>query len=121
MSTSSITFYSDIDADSQVERLHYYMQGTNLIVGVVNPTGDPPIYATTSEATSTVFNYVRDLERGLPLFTLYDATGTPISNFARVTDLRYIKISALVNVDLAKLPNELTLTSSATLRNLISH
>src|SRR3989344_5140242 len=68
MSTSSFTFYTDIDSDTSVERVHYYLTGLSLIEGVANPSGDPPVYPAT-EATTSISDSVRNYDKGVTLFT----------------------------------------------------
>ncbi len=117
MSTTSITFYADIDQDPQVERVRYFIASTTLSRGVVEPTGDPVAY-TAGETISPVASFIRNIEQGIVAFTYYDAAGAVVNDLARVRDVRFIRMNAVVNVSPARLPNELTLRSSATLRNL---
>ena len=44
MATSSITFYSDVDHDMAVERVHYELNKTSLTRTVTNSVGTPPTY-----------------------------------------------------------------------------
>lgn len=119
MGTSTITFYADIDSDLFVERVHYYLQGTSILQGISDPTGDPPTYPGT-EVVSTVSDNVRNASQNVVMFRYYDEAGAEITNFAQVQDVRFIVMNMVVNVDVNRLPNELTLRSSATMRNLVS-
>lgn len=117
MSTSSLSFYADIDADALVERVRYFVEGTALKQGVIDPAGDPPVY-TAPETITTVSNYIRNISQGTTTFRYFDTAGLQIANMSKVTDVRFVRVDVIVNVDPFKLPNELTLRSSATLRNL---
>ncbi|MBI4068379.1 type II secretion system protein [Candidatus Kaiserbacteria bacterium] len=117
MSTSSLTFYADIDSDPFLEKVRFFIQGTDLKQGVIDPSGDPPVY-TALETITTVSAYVRNNMQGINEFQFYNASGTPIVDMSRVTDVRFVRLDTVVNVSPEKLPNELTLRSSATLRNL---
>lgn len=117
MSTSSLSFYADIDQDPLIERVRYFVEGTELKQGVVDPSGDPPAY-TQAEAITTVSQYIRNISQGVDTFSYFDQNGASITSMSTVTALRFVRINTIVNVSPARLPNELTLRSSATLRNL---
>lgn len=117
--TSTMTFYADVDSDLFVERVHYYLQGTSILQGISDPTGDPPTYPGT-EVVSTVSDNVRNATQNVTTFRYYDEAGAEITNFTNIHDVRFILMSIVVNVDTNRLPNELTLRSSATMRNLKS-
>src|SRR3989344_5460460 len=77
---NDLKFYANIDADASIEKMHYYVASTtassgSLIEGVINPSGDPAVY-TAAEATSTLSNYVHNLDQGVSTFTYYDQNGT---------------------------------------------
>lgn len=110
-------FYADVDTDSLIEKVHYYVSGTGLFQGIMDATGDPPGY-TTAEATSTLSDYVRNLTQSISTFRYYNASGTEITDYSKWANVRFVTASIVVNVDPNKLPNQLTLSSSAALRNL---
>lgn len=117
MSTSSITFYADVDADPLIERVRYFLSGTALKRGVVDPSGDPPAY-TAAEVIATTSEHIRNLELRSSLFTYLDESGATITNLTDVAALRFVTVEAVVNVKPERLPNELTIRSAAALRNL---
>lgn len=117
MGTSSVTFYADIDDDPLVERVRYFVSGTQLQRGVVEPSGTPVSYAG-AETVTVVTDNIRNIEQGLDAFTYYDDNGDVIVDFNDVAALRFIEMNTIVNVSPDRLPNELTIRSSATLRNL---
>ena len=117
MATSSFAFYADIDNDLLVERVRYFVQGTQLKQGVVDPSGDPPAY-TAAETITTVAYFVRNIEQGVDTFEYYDTAGVKITNLNQILNVRFVRVDSVVNVSPSKLPNELTLRSSATLRNI---
>lgn len=117
----NFVFYADIDEDPLIERVHYYLSGTTLMRGVLNPTGDPPDYVGV-ETTDTVADYVRNASFGTttPTFRYFDALGAEIaSSTSAYTAVRFVKVTLAINVNTATLPNQLSLYSSAALRNLI--
>lgn len=111
-------FYSDIDDDPLIERVRFFLDGTKLQRGVVDPSGSPLSYDESTEVVSTVSQNVRNLEQDVTTFRYYDEEGDEITPPDGVSDTRFITIDLVVNVSPDQLPNELTISSSATLRNL---
>lgn len=118
IAANDFVFYADVDSDPLIERVHYYLQGTDLMQGVLDPTGNPPDY-TGSETVSKVADHVRNVSQGTSVFQYYDEIGNEITNYANWAYARFVKVSLIVNVDEASLPNQLVLSSSAAIRNLI--
>ena len=118
IASNDFVFYADVDTDPQIERVHYYLQGTDLMRGVVEPIGNPPDY-TGSETTKKMADYVRNTEVAVSTFRYYDELGAEIVNFANWTSVRFVKVTLAVNISTATLPNQLTLYSSAAIRNLV--
>ena len=114
----SITFYSDTDRDDSVERMRYSINGSSLEKGVVNPSGDPLTYSTSTESVTTLSEYVRNIDQGVSAFTYFDSTGAEITDYGNITDVAFVKVNLIVNVNPDRFPGEFTLRSSATIRNL---
>lgn len=117
-STSSISFYSDVDRDASTERVRYFLEGSVFKKGVTNATGSPPVYNPSDEQVSILSEYVRNAAQNTPLFRYYNASSTEITSFATTTAISFISLTLIINVDPDRLPGEFTLRSSATLRNL---
>jgi hypothetical protein len=118
IAANDFVFYADVDSDVQIERVHYYLSGTNLVQGILDPTGDPPAYSGT-ETVSTVAQYVRNVSATTSIFRYFDEVGTEITNYADWSSVRFVKSSLIINVDTNTLPNQLTMSSSAAIRNLV--
>lgn len=118
IATSTFTFYSDVDRDDSVERIRYFLDDTVLRKGVTNATGDPPAYVDANEVISLVSDNVRNTAQMIDTFSYFTATGTQITNFADVTDVAFVDVHLIVNINPSRLPEEFTLRGSATLRNL---
>ena len=119
MSTSTISFYSDIDRDDSVELVTYDLASTTLTKYVYNAAGTPPTYSTTTpDEIFTISEYVQNLNQGQQMFTYYDENGSPTTATSSVIDVRYIDAQVIVNVDPIRDPGEFMLRSSAALRNL---
>jgi type II secretory pathway pseudopilin PulG len=118
LASTSLTFYSDVDGDTNVEQITYALIGTTTLTRtVLNSTGNPLAYTGVGSSTN-VSQYVRNLEEGQPIFRYYDEDGAEISNYTDILRPRFVSITLIVNISPVRAPNEFTLRSSATLRNL---
>ncbi|MEK7509536.1 MAG: hypothetical protein AAB605_02375 [Patescibacteria group bacterium] len=117
MSTSSISFYADIDTDPFIEQLRYFVDGGSLKRGIIDPSGDPPVY-TNPETISSISDYVRNVDQGVATFRYYDLNGALMTDFSDIAALRFIEVTIVVNINPYRLPNQFTLRSTAALRNL---
>lgn len=120
LAANDLKFYADVDNDLGVEKVHYYLQGTVLMKGLIEPTGDPPAY-TGAEVSSVVSDNVRNQSQGVAVFTYYDKNGAQIVDYSKIGAVRFIAANVLVDVDPNKTPVPLSLRSSAALRNLVGH
>jgi len=64
---------------------------------------------------------VRNIEQGVDIFEYYDNTGVEITNLSNVSNIAFVKMSIVVNINPARSPNDFTLRASAALRNLKSN
>ena len=116
--TSTITFFSDIDGDGSVEMIRLYLSSGTFYRGVTDSTSSPPIYTGQPEQKVIIASYVRNASSS-PLFTYFDSTGTAISSSTvDVTQIRSVSTSVQVDLNPSRAPDILTLTGTATLRNL---
>jgi hypothetical protein len=114
---SEFAFYANIDSDAFIERIRYFVQGTSLMREVTDPSGDPPVYGAV-QVTSIISETVRNLEQNVDLFAYYDAEGDLITDYSDIGAVRFVTMNIVVNVNPDRLPNQLTLRSSAALRNV---
>jgi len=108
-------FYSDIDTDTAVERVRYFIDGTNLKKGVIEPTGHPIQYLAANEKISILTLYVRNQP---PIFHYYDGQGAELPAPARLKDTKMMMVYIVVNVDPLRPPQDFVLESYVQLRNL---
>lgn len=115
-----IGFYSDIDRDNLVEYVEYTLSSTTLTKRTYNPTGYPPTYSTTTpDTTETMSQYVQNLAQNVPVFAYYDSMGVVLASpSAMLTDVRYVTMRIIVNIDPLRSPGEFMLQGSAAPRNL---
>lgn len=112
-----MTFFSDIDGTGAV-RIRYFIENDTLMRGTVRATGTPPMYDLTQEVVATSTEYVRNNALNTPLFTYFDSDGAPVPHTASVTQVRFVRIDLVANINPARAPEDFVLRSSAALRNL---
>jgi len=116
--STTLTMYSDIDRDDNVERVHLWLEETTFRKGVTQAIGTPLAYPMDDDSVSTLSDFVRNDEEGAPIFEYFDSSGLPITDYANIVDVAFVRVNLIVNINPTRLPNEFTLRSSATLRNL---
>lgn len=114
----SITVFSDVDQDNDVERVRYFLDDTNLMRGVTSPTSTPVEYRNSDEDLTVLASHVRNQVKGTPIFTYYNKSGGSLTDFSNVGDLGFVEVNLTININPQRLPQDYTLHSSATLRNL---
>jgi len=116
--STSLLFFSDIDRDDSVELVRYELDGTTMYKYTYDASGGA--YSTTTpSATTTLSSYVQNELENISVFRYYDLDGAEATALTPVTDIRYITVDLIVNVDPIRNPGEFTLHSSAALRNII--
>lgn len=120
-STSSFSFYSDINDDDTIEKVRYFIQGTTFQKGVIAPTGTPLVYNPSDEVLQHV---VYDVINASEVFSYYDTnytgttTDTPLTDPITASDVRLVQIEITVDSDPNQDPEPLTVTTQAAVRNL---
>jgi prepilin-type N-terminal cleavage/methylation domain-containing protein len=115
-STSTLTFYADVDKDGGVEKVRIYRVGTSLYRGVVNAVGSPATYTGQAEATTTLAVNLRN-GTSTPLFTYFNSAGTELTGTVNVADIRSMNMTLMIDLNPSRAPDIYTLTGTATLRN----
>lgn len=119
-------FFSDIDRDDQVEKVRYFLSGTDLKKGVIKPSGDPPQYLSGNEALSTLSQSVRNASStpSVPIFTYYngnwpaDTVNNPLPTLTRLSDTKLMHVDLIINIDPKRPPDNYELQSDTQIRNL---
>jgi len=118
MGEHAFSFYSDIDSDPFVERIRYFLEEDELRLGIIDPTGDPPLYDTESEVVTTAALHVRNAIAATSTFQYFDAEGNEIADYGDITQVRFVRLMLIVNTDPDNLPDQIVIRSSATMRNI---
>ncbi len=116
-------FYADYDRDAAVEKVRYYLDGSNFYKGVTEATGNPLEYLPENEQLTIISRYVRN-EADEPVFEYYDGSysgkesDTPLATPANVAQIRLVHINLRINVEPDKAPTDYYLESDVQIRNL---
>lgn len=118
--STSLTFFSDIDHDGVFERVRYFFQSDALKKGIIEPTGEPLVYTTSSEV---VFDLITNLVVQEPIFTFYpeNATSTesaPLPEPIDILSIRMISVTLFANQGSGADPVLVGGRNQATIRNL---
>lgn len=119
-SGTAIVFYSNIDSDSLVERIHYYLSGATLKKGITKPAGSPLAYVSSTE---TITNVAHNVANGTStIFSYYDGnfsgTQSSLSSPVTVAQIRMVKISLRLEEDPNLSPVPFYIESKVAIRNL---
>lgn len=118
LAANDFVFYANIDSDSAIERVHFYLSGTTLYQGIVEPSGDPASY-TGSETITQISDNIKNASQSVNLFTYYDASGAQITDYTKIGDVRFVTINLVADIDPNRAPTLTSLRTSAAMRNLI--
>jgi len=94
--SSELVFYSDLDFDQKVERVHYWVEGTSLFKGVIEPDENNQYLA--DEETSRELTSQLNISQ-LPIFSYYnqnwpvDTENNPLVVPFDLTEVKLVEIS----------------------------
>lgn len=121
IAANQISFYANVTkGDTNIQQVRLFTSGSSFYEGVIEPAGDPPAY-TGTEIISDLSDYVQNINIATSTFLYYDQSGNQITNYTQFQNVRFVTINLVVDVSTSSLPTQLTLTSSAALRNLVTH
>ncbi|MBP9686686.1 MAG: prepilin-type N-terminal cleavage/methylation domain-containing protein [Candidatus Doudnabacteria bacterium] len=117
----TLVFYSNIDADADIERVRYFLQNGGLYKGVKQPNGSPLSYATSPEVITqvqanvgsnpTLFRYFDDTYDGVTGVVLEQPVSVTAVRFVAL-DLSLTKRAGIVNT------GTYTVSAQAAIRSL---
>lgn len=117
-----LIFYSDIDADEHIERVRYFLDGTDFKKGTVDPTGTPAQYILENEQIIVISQYVRN--GALDVFSYYngdypaDTVNNPLTMPAYLMEVKLAHLFLRINIDPNRAPDNFDLESDIQIRNL---
>ncbi|PLX21163.1 hypothetical protein C0584_03390 [Candidatus Parcubacteria bacterium] len=117
VSPQSLSFFSDVDSDNEIEKVRYFIDGDLLKRSIIQPTGNPLEYLVDDEITETVAEHINN--QALDAFTYFDTNQTIIVNPGGDRDkIRLINVNLLVNVTPEIMPADYILDMDIHIRNL---
>lgn len=117
-----IIFYSDIDYDGQSEKVRYSLSGTQLLKGVIEPTGFPAQYPSNNEKVKVLTDSVRNGDE--PIFYYYngdwpaDTVNNPLPQPVRLSETKLMKVNLILNTNKDEPETNFSLESYVQLRML---
>ena len=118
-SSTEIIFYSNPGAKATRDRVRYFLSGTNLNKGTIEPTGNPLVYDVNNEVVVEVLHSVVPTTT---IFSYYDANYTgsesPMSQPVEIGLIKMVGIKVTIDKNPLMSPNSFTTESKAIIRNL---
>ncbi|MBY0310242.1 prepilin-type N-terminal cleavage/methylation domain-containing protein [Patescibacteria group bacterium] len=118
MEPNRIGFYSDVDKDSVIEYVVYSLASTTLYKYTYEPSATSSYSTSTPSRTFIISEFVQNLVQATSTFRYFNAAGVAVAPTGLLTDVRYIQVHLIVNIDPIRSPGEFVLRSSAAPRNL---
>ena len=124
---NDLVVFSDYDRDGAAERLHFYRSGSDVVMGIREPSaGFPVTYAAGDQETRVIA--VRIVNKvSNPIFAYYDSdypedsVNNPILTPAVAPNVRLIRVTLHMNIDPNRAPDNIIIQSFAEMRNLNDH
>lgn len=117
--TSTIVFYTDTDQDGVNERVRYTIGTSTLQKGVIEPTGTPATYATSTEVSITAVSTIRPASSTFEYFDgTYTGAEAPLAQPVTASAVRVIRVTLSADVATSTAPRPVTLTKIITVRSL---
>lgn len=121
-SSTTFTFFSDIDRDGLMERVRYVISSSTLQKGVIRPVGNPLVYSTSSETISTPIANLLGASSSFAYYdTNYIGTGPALAYPIDVAAVRSVSITFTADMSTTTTPRPTTLSTLVTIRNLKSN
>ncbi|NCU41591.1 MAG: prepilin-type N-terminal cleavage/methylation domain-containing protein [Candidatus Moranbacteria bacterium] len=113
-----IVLYTNIDEDASIERVRIFFSHNKIFLEIRNASaGTPPQYASGYETSQEI---IRDIiqEDGHVIFSYYDKLNTRLTGTFPINDVKMVKIDIMVDDNVEKLPEGISIESHASIRNL---
>jgi hypothetical protein len=119
---NTFIFYADVNGDNRTERIRYFLSGTEIRRGVIEPTQVPVTYPAANEIVSTVMTSVEATSS--PLFRYYngnwpaDTINNPLPSASRLLQTRFVKVHVRVNTSSNFAAGGFELSSGVSIRSM---
>lgn len=111
-----IIFYSNVDQDSAIEKVRYFIENQILKQGIIEPGADSDYSGT--ENITEITKHLLNQDLSYPMFIYYDENIIPLIPPVDPGDAKLIHLKLLLDVDLEKLPDAYEVNTKVKLRNL---
>jgi prepilin-type N-terminal cleavage/methylation domain-containing protein len=122
---NEMTIFSDYDKDGNTERLHFYKNGRDILMGVTLPTQTlPKTYPSGDQQTITIASNIINDDVSTPVFYYFnknypaDLSHNPLPTPAQPADIRLSKIFLDMNIGSDQSGKNIGMQSFVELRNL---
>lgn len=118
-SSTVFIFYSDVDGDGSTERVRYELATSTLERGIIEPSGDPVHYVTSTESARA---FVSAMAVDQSHFRYFGAAATstlePLGEPVDIAQIRALELTIMVNVSTSTDPQFRRFTQFITSRRL---
>lgn len=113
-------FFADIDADTSIEKVRYYVSNGMLKKGVTKPLNVSPYYTGQVETSYVLINYLLDPNADIFYYydSSYDGTTDPLSSPVSVDKVRLVKLSISIDRNATQAPEPVHVETQISIRNL---
>jgi prepilin-type N-terminal cleavage/methylation domain-containing protein len=124
---NDLVVFGDYDRDGITERMHFYKNGEDILMGVRKPSsGMPKTYAAGDSSTVVIASHIVN-DNVTPIFAYYnssypeDSINNPIPTPANAPNVRLVRIDLHMNIDPNRPPDNIQIKSFVEMRNLNDH
>ncbi|MFA6105561.1 MAG: prepilin-type N-terminal cleavage/methylation domain-containing protein [Patescibacteria group bacterium] len=118
-SSTEIIFFSNPGAKATRDRVRYFLDGTLLKKGTIEPSGNPLVY---DVGTEVITEMLHSVVPTTTIFTYYDAAYTgsesPLVQPVELGNIKMVGIKVTIDKNPLNSPNSFTTESKAVIRNL---
>jgi type II secretory pathway pseudopilin PulG len=118
---TTFIFYADVTSDGRADRIRYFMNGTTLQRGVIQPTAVPVTYPSVNETITTL---ATNISTSSALFKYYngdypaDQINNPLAANQRILNTRYVTVTLKMDVSQNFAADAYTMTGGADIRSM---
>lgn len=112
-----LVIYANVDDDDNMERVHYYLDGAEIKMGITDPIlGTNPSYPELDDDTVVLATNVVN-ESSEPIFVYYDNNYVALTTPASIPPIRLVRVNVRVNTDPDKI-TDVVISSLTSFRNI---
>ncbi len=123
-SNNELTIFCDYNKDTITERLHFYKNGTDVMMGITSPSATmPKTYPVGDQSVITIASRIVN-NSSTPIFYYYnkdypqDTINNPLAGSVNIPVVRLVKIYLEINLNPAHAPDNVKMQNFVEMRNL---